>query len=379
MKRGIVYLAGIVLTRYLAVIYGSRALLLLFYGELILPAGLFLEVLALLFRVKIVFKVPVGVAVQGERVPVYVQTDYRGKIFTGGIVVKVIAENHYQRQRENFSLRGMVCGNKNGKSQILADYRSDFPGEVDFRVKRVWIYDCLGIFCLPLPGKRQSAPDSLLVLPEICEIPVYVSRACRDFAGESEPYSKEKSGQDPSELFQIREYQPGDKMRSIHWKLTAKTGDLMVKEQSLPLGCPVILYLDFLERKGQRRRILRRKRKNLENEAFLKIAASISHSLLEERCRHYVVWYSEAKKDVFRYRVEKEEDFYSMLFALSRNSFYRTARDLEDLYLHKYHENMYCTKLRLDAGLNLYRNEEERVSYSVRSLEKVIGQTELSV
>lgn len=379
MKRGMVYLAVMALTRYLAIIYNSRALLLLFYGELILPVGLLLEILALLFRVRVSLRIPVGVAVQGEGVPVYVQINYRGKIFTGGIVVKVIAENRYQKQKEKFSLRGIVCGNKNGKSQILADYRSDLPGEVDFRVKRIWIYDCLGIFCLPLPGKRQPASDSLMVLPEICEMPVHVSRACRDFAGESEPYSKEKSGQDPSELFQIREYQPGDKMRSIHWKLTAKTGDLMVKEQSLPLGCPVILYLDFLEQKGQRRRILRRKRKNLEREAFLKIASGISHSLLEERCRHYVVWYSEAEKDVFRYRVEKEEDFYGMLFALSRNSFYRTVRDLEDLYLHKYHENMYCTKLRLDAGLNLYRNEEEKVQYPVHSLEKVISQTELSV
>ena len=40
-------------------------------------------------------------------------------------------------------------------------------------------------------------------------------------------------GYDPSELFDVREFQNGDRLQSVHWKLSARTDELMVKELSL--------------------------------------------------------------------------------------------------------------------------------------------------
>ena len=46
-------------------------------------------------------------------------------------------------------------------------------------------------------------------------------------------------------FFDIREYADGDKIQRIHWKLSSKTGDLMVKEGSLPLMKEIHIFIDL--------------------------------------------------------------------------------------------------------------------------------------
>ena len=40
---------------------------------------------------------------------------------------------------------------------------------------------------------------------------------------ESDSYSTIKGGDDPSEVFAIREYREGDRLQRIHWKLSYET------------------------------------------------------------------------------------------------------------------------------------------------------------
>ena len=53
---------------------------------------------------------------------------------------------------------------------------------------------------------------------------------------DSDRFSDEKPGDDPSEIFDIREFKDGDRLNSIHWNLTVKTGKIMVKDFSFPLN-----------------------------------------------------------------------------------------------------------------------------------------------
>ncbi len=61
---------------------------------------------------------------------------------------------------------------------------------------------------------------------------------------DSDEYSMRKAGYDPSETFAIREYQPGDRIRQIHWKLTEKFDSLMVRDYGLPIQNTVLLLLE---------------------------------------------------------------------------------------------------------------------------------------
>ena len=60
-----------------------------------------------------------------------------------------------------------------------------------------------------------------------------------------------RKGNDPSEMFDIREYVPGDDIRSIHWKLSGKTDQLILRESSEPSHYNMVLLPDFGRKTGE--------------------------------------------------------------------------------------------------------------------------------
>ena len=52
-------------------------------------------------------------------------------------------------------------------------------------------------------------------------------------------------GSQPPELYQIRQYQDGDSMRDIHWKLSAKMDQMMSRQFAAETQCTATVYLDF--------------------------------------------------------------------------------------------------------------------------------------
>ena len=66
-------------------------------------------------------------------------------------------------------------------------------------------------------------------------------------------------GADRTELTEIKEYQIGDGLRDIHWKLSSKTSELMVKDYALPIHDRDYIVIDLFERN---------KKENKEDEMF---------------------------------------------------------------------------------------------------------------
>lgn len=380
MKRLITYIIAIAATIYTAVLYGSTSFLMLFYVELILPVFMLLTLLPTVRRLSVRLLLPVSVAEQGQKSPVLLQFKNGGVFPSGRLAIQVSSRLPMDEKPERTWFFGYVGARRRGKdgaAQVKAEYRPTCVGSISMEITRVWCYDMLGLVALPLPARywRALKPESLLVLPKLCEMPVTVSRQSRDFAGESEEYSKEKSGDDPSEIFGIRDYQPGDKLRSVHWRLSARTGDLIVREQSLPLGCPVIFFLNLYQP------TVRRGKASIKRDSYLQIAASVSHSILQEGCRHYVIWFNQNREDIFRIRIEKEEDVYEMLFRLGGIVTYSQKRDLQELYRMKYHETPVVTSLELKIDLTLEKNGERLEKYygSPEDVERQLGARELIV
>lgn len=55
-------------------------------------------------------------------------------------------------------------------------------------------------------------------------------------------------GQDNTELSEIRSYQAGDSLRSVHWKLSSKTQDLMVRQYARNADRQTFLFVDTARR-----------------------------------------------------------------------------------------------------------------------------------
>ena len=101
-------------------------------------------------------------------------------------------------------------------------------GALRCQPEKIWAYDYLGLFCF-----RLSAMDESVVL--VRPIPAFVTelpRLQRTMAVSWKP----KPGGGFAENHELRLYRPGDNLNQIHWKLTAKTGKLMIREPMIPVG-----------------------------------------------------------------------------------------------------------------------------------------------
>jgi hypothetical protein len=86
----------------------------------------------------------------------------------------------------------------------------------------LWVCDYLGLFCLPVTSKDKKvlvvrpAPVALEEPPDMSR---YLVNAW-----------KPKPGGGYSENHELRLYRPGDNLHQVHWKLSAKTGKMILRE-----------------------------------------------------------------------------------------------------------------------------------------------------
>lgn len=103
---------------------------------------------------------------------------------------------------------------------------SEYVGNIEVSVKKVLFEDLLSIHCLK---KQIDITKNIYILPNSVGDEAF---SLNDFQkGMDEAQESKLKGSDFSDVSQVREYIPGDAMKNIHWKLSAKKDDIMVKER----------------------------------------------------------------------------------------------------------------------------------------------------
>lgn len=103
-----------------------------------------------------------------------------------------------------------------------ADWTPKHCGAWELRTKKCYLYDYLGLLRLPA-GRKLSATVYIAPVPVPMEN-IHWADALTPRAW------KPKSGGGFSENHDLRLYRPGDDLRHIHWKMSAKTGTLIYRE-----------------------------------------------------------------------------------------------------------------------------------------------------
>lgn len=108
-------------------------------------------------------------------------------------------------------------------------------GQLRITLKKTWCYDYLGLLRLPGWKTRQTRilvrpkPVKVTPLPDVSR---YLANAW-----------KPKSGGGYSENHELRLYRPGDNLKQVHWKLSAKTGKLIYRESMEALRGKAVLTM----------------------------------------------------------------------------------------------------------------------------------------
>src|ERR671927_64411 len=105
--------------------------------------------------------------------------------------------------------------------------------------------DPFGIFRLE---RRVAGSGEVLVYPQTAPLPGFVLPSAELPGGQD---VKSRTYHVPPNVSTIREYQPGDSFNRIHWRSTARSGQLMVKEFELDPTAEIYIVLDMQERVQQ--------------------------------------------------------------------------------------------------------------------------------
>lgn len=165
-----------------------------------------------------------------------------------------------------------------GEAVMEQPCRSACCGKLSCTVRRARGLDFLRLFSLPVRVKESAA---VFVLPSRTPAPAAVTENCLlpDFAELSLPTAP---GNDPSDPFDVRSYRPGDPLSRIHWKLSAKQGEWIVREG----GSSAERSIRFLVECGSQL---------LENDCIMETFSRLAFLLVEHGIPAQVFWPEDAE------------------------------------------------------------------------------------
>ena len=302
--------------------YENATFLLLMYIEivLLLVSLIYLQVCKHLIKGKI--EVPISISESGKNNLTKITVNNKSRLIVVRMKVCVIVEDTLSRYKKKYWMKLPAC--THGEMVFIKSIVFPGTGNYEVTLKKLRIYDMTGLL---YGNVKVNQTESVQIMPEMYDVSVRMTLATKNFYGEADVYDENSPGHDQSELFQVREYQKGDRLQNIHWKLTAKQGEIMVKENSLPKSCPVILFLNY--HTGQR------SKKNRDGIAFMEAAASISFSMMAVGCPHYVVWFDKDETDIVRVRVDDEESLFYFISMLMKIKWEIPREELFEKYKEK--------------------------------------------
>lgn len=324
---------------YLGILYTNPPMVLLGYTLAALGVISVLELVYRFFTIKAFVDIPISMVEPNMPVVVVVKIRNEGILPAGKVVVKLRISNSLQTGSKS----QWITVNDIGVGENCHEVKLTFHGAgcYEVEVQRIRIHSLFGLVNIK---KKCKDFGSVLILPDIHFSAIRISEGTKNFMGDADVYDEFRPGNDTGETFEIRAYRPKDKLQSIHWKLSAKMDDLMVKENSLPKACAIVLFLNLKERL---------KKNNAS--ACLELVASISFCLMDQKCPHFIVWYSKEIQDICRIRIDDEEAFYLFWDSYLRQGM-AIEKDIREEYKNKYKNEWYLHDLTINEKLEIYKD-----------------------
>lgn len=178
---------------------------------------------------------------------------------------------------------------------VRIDAPTGHCGALELLVEEIRVCDYLGLFALPV------APPGPCPI-RCCPIPAPRAAAEVPEGSGERPASRGPGRRGPGEDYDLREYRPGDPLRSVHWKLSSKWDELIVRERE---ESRAPLPLLTLELSGEPDRL----------DKLLDRATGLSRAMLDAQRPHAVLWVDWAGEAQL-YPVGDEGEYAALLDAL---------------------------------------------------------------
>lgn len=251
--------------------------------------------------------------------------------------IKLNVENQFYNIGNDFVV-SMAAGIRS-EEEMLLPLRLSVCGILKYSIDHLNVTDIMGFVDM-----KKSNPVSAEVFVLPLKNDAYPVNLLDMNRGMTEAEESQKRGNDFSDVNEIREYIPGDKLMSIHWKLSAKRDILMVKDRVSMSDQQLVVLVDLAGNTDEVEEVL-----DVSYNLILKFAKS---NLFVR-----VLWWSEA-----RFEFEERQ-------IISPNDVDNAFQDM--LYEKIYHDSdktkefMRSIRPELKAYINVVHKEGEAIAVVV--------------
>lgn len=295
------YIIVLAVTAFIAIMYSSSTIpaMIVAFELALVPGCLFFLVWAIC-KTDAELKIEQNIAFSKDALSCFFSLNNRSFFPIPYIELAVDISNALENEKISRKIFIKVPAREQIKARITL--QSQYCGVLHIAVPSFKIYDPIRLFHWK---KRAGLEMEVLVLPKLEEMEVELTERCLCFETDGEEYDSHRKGDDPSEVLELRPYRPGDRLSQIHWKMSAKAGERMIKERSLPLGYPVGIFLDM------------RHDELSQADTLMRLFYSLSHSIIRAGCRH-VIWHSDRDGGVCYKTIKTEDDILPVMEELLR-------------------------------------------------------------
>ncbi len=225
-----------------------------------------------------------------------------------------------------------------GEQSFALPFTMDRCGAVQISCKEAWIEGVLGIWNVAVEPFTASGT---MIYPRRLHVETELSRLTIGSTS-NDSQMQNRKGSDPSEMFDIREYVPGDDIRSIHWKLSGKLDTLILRQSSEPVHYQVAFLPDLALQNAQG---------EITGEE-INTAVAIGAAVCEELVRHglSIGAVLPGEHGVYIREISNRQDMAQMMSEwLSTPVFEKSGSSLQ-YFMHEHMEQYFTRLLILSSG-----------------------------
>ena len=278
----------------------------LFMGCMVLLLAITAVLMAILIRrdaarMEVRLSVP-GRVREGREIALILKVQTTGRIrATRKILADIQIENRMFGQRQKKQIELLY---QEGKAEYQISIPMNCCGQVEFTAENIWVQDIFRLFRM---NTGNQAAVRCICYPRRMNIQVETSRRTIG-TPKNEGVMQNRKGNDPSEMYDIREYVPGDDIRSIHWKLSSKTDSLILREPSNPSHYRVAVMADYGIENWEKED---REEKEREWNTIIAAGSAICRGLLDKGEKFCMIF--PGKEGIQFYEIEDRQDYVRML------------------------------------------------------------------
>lgn len=195
-------------------------------------------------------------------------------------------------------------------------------GYTAFTIENAYIYDILGFGSLSINNISENV--NVMVMPTPKPIDIELPKMPFVSGDESEIFHEDR-GRDSSETFEIREFHDGDSMNKIHWKLSSKTDELMIRDSIAAIETNIYVYFDLSKR--------------INIDEGLEKSISIAYEMRNLGYAFYIMWFDKDAWTLRRSLVSEYEHIENAVSEVMKYDMYEVDENVEKILERFMNEN----------------------------------------